>query len=51
MKNPLRYFKTSPKEIRLAVTMWIFDPVSLRQLEGLCKRGIITIIGQPRAAK
>ncbi len=33
--SPFRYFKTSPEVIRLAVTMWIRLPLSLRQVEGL----------------
>ena len=41
MKNPFRYFKTSPEVIRLAVMMYIRFPLSLRQVEDLLhKRGI-----------
>lgn len=41
MKNPFRYFKTSPEVIRLAVTMYIRFPLSLRNVEDLLhERGI-----------
>jgi putative transposase len=41
MKNPFRYFKTSPEGIRLAVMMYIRFPLSLRQVEDLLhERGI-----------
>jgi putative transposase len=41
MKNPFRYFKTSPKVIRLAVMMYVRYPLSLRQVEDLLhERGI-----------
>jgi putative transposase len=41
MKNPFRYFKTSPHIIRLAVMMYIRFPLSLRQVEDLLhERGI-----------
>ena len=41
MPNPFRYFKTSPKIIRLAVMMYVRFPLSLRQLEDLLhERGI-----------
>jgi putative transposase len=41
MKNPFRYFKTSPEVIRLAVMMYIRHPLSLRQVEDLLhERGI-----------
>ena len=41
MKNPFRYFKTSPEIIRLAVMMYIRFPLSLRQVEDLLhERGI-----------
>ena len=43
MKNPFRYFKTSPEVIRLAVMMYIRFPLSLRQVEDLLhERGIDT---------
>ena len=32
MKNPSKYFKTSPEVIRLAVMMYIRYPLSLRQV-------------------
>ena len=41
MINPLRYFKTSPGIIRLAVMMYVRVPLSLRQVEDLLhERGI-----------
>jgi putative transposase len=41
MKNPFRYFKTSPEIIRLAVMMYIRFPLSLRQVEDLLhERGV-----------
>ena len=41
MKNPFRYFKTSPEVLRLAVMMYIRFPLSLRQVEDLLhERGI-----------
>ena len=41
MKNPFRYFKTSPEIIRLAVMMYVRFPLSLRQVEDLLhERGI-----------
>ena len=41
MKNPFRYFKSSPEVIRLAVMMYIRFPLSLRQVEDLLhERGI-----------
>jgi len=41
MKNPFRYFKTSPETIRLAVMMYVRFPLSLRNVEGLLhERGI-----------
>ena len=39
--NPLRYFKTSPEIIRLAVMMYVRFPLSLRNVEDLFhERGI-----------
>ena len=35
MKNPIRYFNSSPEVIRLAVMMYIRYPLSLRQVEDL----------------
>ena len=41
MRNPYRYYKTSPDVIRLAVMMYVRFPLSLRQVEDLLhKRGI-----------
>jgi len=41
MKNPFRYFKTSPEIIQLAVTMYIRYPLTLRQVEDILhERGI-----------
>ncbi len=35
MRNPFRYFNSSPEVIRLAVIMYIRYPLSLRQVEDL----------------
>ncbi len=41
MKDPFRYFKTSPEIIRLAVMMYVRFPLSLRNVEDLLhERGI-----------
>ncbi len=41
MRNPFRYFKSSPQVIRLTVMMYIRYPLSLRQVEDLLfERGI-----------
>ena len=41
MRNPSRYFNSSPEVIRLTVTMYIRYPFSLRQVEDLLsERGI-----------
>ena len=41
MRNPFRYFNSSPEVIRLAVTMYIRYPLSLRQVDHLLfERGI-----------
>ena len=41
MRNPFRYFKTSPEVIRLTVMMYVRFPLSLRQVEDLLhERGI-----------
>jgi len=41
MRNPFRYFKTSPDIIRLAVMMYVRFPLSLRQVEDLLhERGL-----------
>ena len=41
MRNPFRYFNSSPEVIRLAVMMYIRYPLSLRQVEDIVfERGI-----------
>ena len=41
MRNPFRYFKTSPETIRLAVMMYVRFPLSLRNVEDLLhERGV-----------
>ncbi len=41
MRNPFRYFNSSPEIIRLAVMMYFRFPLSLRQVEDLLhERGI-----------
>ena len=41
MKNPFRYFNSSPEIIRLTVMMYVRYPLSLRQVEDLLfDRGI-----------
>ena len=41
MRNPFRYFNSSPEVIRLTVRMYIRYPLSLRQVEDiLFERGI-----------
>ncbi len=35
MRNPFRYFNSSPEVIRLGVMMYIRYPLSLRQVEDL----------------
>jgi hypothetical protein len=41
MRNPFRYFNSSPEVIRLVVMMYIRNPLSLRQVEDLLfERGI-----------
>ena len=41
MRNPFRYYKTSPDVIRLTVMMYVRFPLSLRQVEDLLhQRGI-----------
>ena len=40
-RDPFKYFKTSPKIIRLAVTLYVRFPLSLRNVENLLhERGI-----------
>ena len=41
MKNPFRYFDSSPEVIRLVVMMYVKYPLSLRNVEKLlAERGI-----------
>jgi putative transposase len=41
MRNPFRYFNSSPEVIRITVIMYIRCPLSLRQVEDiLFERGI-----------
>ena len=41
IKNPFKYFKTSPKIIRLAVMYYVRYPLSFRQVEDILhERGI-----------
>ena len=41
MRNPFRYFNSSPEVIRLAVMLYIRYPLSLRQVEDLLfERGV-----------
>jgi putative transposase len=41
MRSPFRYFNSSPEVIRLTVMMYIWYPLSLRQVEdSLLERGI-----------
>ena len=41
MKNPFRYFNSSPAIIRLTVMMYVRYPLSLRQVEDfMLERGI-----------
>ena len=49
MKNPFRYFKTSPEIIHLAVMMSVRFPLSLRQVEDLLHERGIDISYQPDA--
>ena len=45
MRNPFRYFNSSPEVIRLTVMMYIRYPLSLRQVDDLlsdCQRRIKT---------
>ena len=43
MKNPFRYFNSSPDIIRLAVMMYVRFPLSLRQVEDLLHERSIDI--------
>jgi transposase-like protein len=43
MRNPFRYFNSSPEVIRLVVMMYVRYPLSLRQVEDLLfERGVCT---------
>lgn len=37
-RSPLWYFKTSPEVIRLAVTLYVRFPLSLRNVENLLRQ-------------
>lgn len=43
IKNPFRYFKTSPEIIQLAVMMHVRFPLSLRRVEDLLHEGGIDV--------
>ena len=43
MRNPFKYFKTSPEIIRLAVMMYIRFPRSMRHMEGQLRGGGILV--------
>jgi putative transposase len=43
MRNPFKYFKTSPEIIRLAVMMYVRFPLSLRNVEDLLHERSIDI--------
>ena len=43
MRNPFKYFKTSPETIRLAVMMYIRFPLSLRNVEDLPHEGLVRL--------
>ncbi len=46
MRNPFRYFNSSPEVIRLAVMMYVRFPLSLRHVEYLLhERGIDICLG------
>ena len=42
MRNPFRYFNSSPEVIRLVVMMYIRYPLSLRQVDEFCSSGAST---------
>ena len=51
MKNPFRYFNSSPEVIRLTVMLYIRYPLSLREFEDLLfERGIDICYGAKRGA-
>ena len=42
MRNPFKYFNSSPEVIRLAVMLYVRYPLSLRNVEDLlAERGIV----------
>ena len=41
MSNPFRYFNSSPEVIRLVVMMYVKYPLSLRNVEDLCREASI----------
>jgi len=55
MRNPFRYFNSSPEVIRLTVLLYLRYPLSLRQVEDLlfergidiCHEGIDTLTAWP----
>ncbi len=49
MRNPFRYFKTSPEVIRLAVMMYVRFPLSLRQVEDMRRSYIRDVAGASTA--
>ena len=51
MKNPFRYFKTSPEIIRLAVIMYVRFPLSLRQVDVLLIHGVVFPMCQSNALR
>jgi len=42
-QNPFKYFKTSPKIIRLAVMYYVRHPLSFRQVEDILHNSLIKI--------
>jgi hypothetical protein len=48
MRNPLRYFNSSPEVIRLTVMMYIRYPLSLRQVEDILFERGIDICHEPK---
>ena len=52
MRNPFRYFKTSPEIIRLAVMMYVRFPLSLRQVEDpVVRRSLRQTVHRPGLAR
>jgi len=48
MKNPFRYFKTSPEIIRLTVMMYVRFALSLRQVEDPIHASVHNLFNQKR---